>query len=246
MIGYEDLIARIRGRAGIGDNATAEKAARAAVSTVTGYLPADESRYVADTLPPRLSGAVHRPERGEATDVTDAADAADATDATDAAGLVDDLARRLHEDRDRARYLLQGVVSALQDAEPALVDRLQEALPGALGELAGAPVATAEPISSRRLTHEEVAQELRRLAAWTGDAHRIQRAVTVPPDRRDMLIDQVRQAADEQKEHLEIGRTDDGCTLTVYTASVDAVTPDDLAFAARLDEIIDAAPYISR
>lgn len=231
MVGYEELITRIRSRAGIDDNETAERAARGAVATITGYLPADETRQLADALPPRLADAVRHREQ---------------TDATDAAGLVDDLARQLQEDRERARYLLQGVLSALQDAEPALADRLREALPGALGELSGAPVATAEPISSRRLTDDEVAQELRTMAAWTGDSRRIQRTVTVPPERRDMLVDQVMRSADEEKERLEVDRTEDGLTLTVYTASVDAVTPDDLAFATRLDEIIDAAPYVSR
>lgn len=231
MTGYEDLITRIRDRAGIDNNETAERAARGAVATITGYLPADETRQLADALPPRLADAVRHREQ---------------TDATDAAGLVDDLARQLQEDRERARYLLQGVLSALQDAEPALADRLREALPGALGELSGAPVATAEPISSRRLTDDEVAQELRTMPTWTGDSRRIQRTVTVPPERRDMLVDQVMRSADEEKERLEVDRTEDGLTLTVYTASVDAVTPDDLAFAARLDEIIDAAPYVSR
>lgn len=231
LIGYQDLVTRIRSRAGIDSNDAAETAARGVVTTVTGYLPAEETRRLADALPPRLADAVASGE---------------GSSETNAAGLVDDLARRLREDRERARYLLQGVLSAIQDAEPEVADRLRQALPGGLGELAGAPVATAEPLGSRRLTDDEVAQELATMAAWTGDSHRIQRTVTVPPERRDMLIDQVRRSADEEKEHLEIGRTDDGFTLTVYTASVDAVTPDDLAFASRLDEIIDAAPYISR
>lgn len=231
MTGYEELISRVRERAGVDSNESAERAARAAVETVTGYLPAAETQLLVDALPRRLRDAA-RQEQDDSE--------------ADAADLVDDLARRLEENPERARYLLQGVLSALHDDQPGVVDRLRQSLPGALGEPAGTPVATAEPISSRRLTDGEVEQELGALPAWTGDSRRIRRTVSVPPDRRDMLIDQVMRSADEEKERLEVEGTEDGLTLTVYTASVDAVTPSDLSFAARLDGIIDAAPYISR
>lgn len=231
MTGYEELISRIRERAGVDTNQSAERAARAAVATVTGYLAAAETQPLVDALPRRLRDAAHEDELG-----------GDARPAD----IVDDLARRLEESPERARYLLQGVLSALYDDQPDLVNRLRDSLPGALGEPAGAPVATAEPISSHRLTDAEVERELGALPAWTGDSRRIRRTVAVPPDRRDMLIDQVMRSADEEKERLEVDRTRDGVTLTVYTASVDAVTPSDLSFAARIDGIIDAAPYISR
>lgn len=178
LTSYEELITRVRDRADTEANETAENAARAVVGVVTAQLPRREADDLAAALPPRLRDA--------------ARDTDPETAATDAANLVDGVAARLQQDRDRARYLLQAVLSALGDDQPDLMERVARSLPGSLGELSGAPVANAEPISSRRLTDDEVAQELRPLTGWTGDSRRIRRTVVAPREWQGRLTEQVR------------------------------------------------------
>ncbi len=240
MTAYAELITRIRDRTGIETNDEAERAARTVVDAVAGQLPDRGAREeLATYLPARLRDAAYPQQSPD--------DAAQSAQSTQPAEFVTVVAERLGWQHERARYVIQGVFSALGDDQPQLMGRVRQWMPGALGEQAGsmAPVADTAPDTGRQLTEEEVASELSTLAGWTGNAHRIHRTVSLPPEWVQPLIEQVLRASSESRQHVDVAQGPDEVTFTLYTDSVGAVTADDLAFARSIDQIVFSAPYVS-
>ncbi len=86
------------------------------------------------------------------------------------------------------------------------------------------------------LTAEELARELERLPAWSGDTTRICR--TVRPRDLWALLERVAQAEAEIDHHTVVDLDAGSVTFTLWSHVCGAVTVADLELARRLDAVL--------
>jgi 4a-hydroxytetrahydrobiopterin dehydratase len=85
-----------------------------------------------------------------------------------------------------------------------------------------------------------VAEALRALANWEGDANSLRRTVTAPDFMTGIrVVDEVAIVAEELNHHPDIDVRWRKVTFTVSTHSKGGVTERDVELARRIDEIVE-------
>lgn len=145
---------------------------------------------------------------------------------------------------EQARHDAQAVLSALAEQDPELVGSLD--LPPYLADLLGPPPVGGGVVgpaaSTPPLTDDQTRQALSRLRRWSGDRRALSRTIWLPPDNLDRVLRRVADLKPDLGRGPKISRGRDGsATLTVRTASVDAVTSLDVDLAERIDAVIEEA-----
>jgi pterin-4a-carbinolamine dehydratase/uncharacterized protein (DUF2267 family) len=220
------------------------------VATEAHLSGAEEAAHVARTILAELSLHLDMPQRRRLRQSLPAADR-DAAYATvppregAAADLFRDIGEHLYTPPERARYLARTVLSTLGDSDRGLVEELRPHLPPDVVDL----FAEAEPDAVRRhpatqapapLTVAEVADALRARPAWSGNNRRLERTVSLPPDRIQPLLRRVELETRDLGHRFDHSIGEGSITFILYTRSVDAVTELDLRMADAIDAVVAA------
>ena len=90
------------------------------------------------------------------------------------------------------------------------------------------------------LTDTELAAALTALNGWSGDQQAITRTVAIKEDALAGFTARLEEIAREMNHDPELARPDDSTlTITMTTHSAGGVTELDVAYAARVDALID-------
>lgn len=222
---HQELLDRVRDRAGAASEADARAGAEATVAALAGRLNATDRRGLVDLVPGPLQTAADTVRPGE----------------PEQADFLGDVAQRAGVNEERARVLAKGVLATLQEVAGERSAALP--MPADIADLAAEPGPSGGIVSDtgavQPLTDEEAAAGLRDLPAWSGDASRISRVVALPEENAQALIDQVREFVRSANGHVDIERTEDGIRISLWTRRAGGVTRPDLSLAHRVDGLIE-------
>lgn len=230
---YQEFIDGVKTHAGLSTTGDARQAVVHVLEAVARHLDGVDRQQLATALPEKLRNSVD-------------------WDVPNASGhgleqLLQDVAQQAGSTPERARYLVQGVLSELTAEDRALADTLEHRLPGEFSALFAAPgggpppewgAASADD-RPRPLDSAELERALQRLVGWAGDTERISREVSLPPERWKPVYRRVETAQQELSHHAAIEERSDGVVVfSLRTRSLDAVTELDLRLAERIDAAI--------
>ncbi|GLZ46149.1 hypothetical protein Acsp06_23340 [Actinomycetospora sp. NBRC 106375] len=226
---HQEFLAGVATRGGFAETDEARRAADAVLATVAEHLPADDRDALAAALPSLLeqeSGVDRVGGGGTPTE----------------AGLVDDVVSRTGWSAERARYALVAVTGQLTAEDADLGGRIGRVLPIELhgGGPTLPPDAASEGAQGRPqpVDADELDRALgQRLPEWSGDRSGIQRTVSMPAERVDLLLERLRAVEHETGHRLRIlDRTPTSLTVRARNERQEIVTAADLDLAARFDE----------
>src|SRR3954451_7323555 len=209
MLEYQGLISALQSRTGLEDTERARAGAETTLEVVAGWLdPADRQR-LADALPSRLGSLV----------------LASARQVDDAPQLLQEVAAAVQAPPKRALYLVQALLSALADEEPEVAELVRRRVPADVADLFAAPgegppperAASAATDLPTELTEAEVATALQRLPGWTGDTHRLSRAVAPRGGLGGRALDRIAAADQDMRPRRRRPDDPDGVTFEVWT-----------------------------
>lgn len=231
MVSHESLVETVAAQAHLSRPDEATHVARTVLADLTLRLDMPERRRLRQALPPADR---------------DAAYATVPVRPGGAREFLRELGHHLDAPPERARHLAAAVLSTLGTTDPGLADDLSRHLPADIAALFAGP----GPEPARRhpttaapapLTTDEVEAALRTRPAWHGDSHRLERTVSLPPDRIRPLLRRVELATRGLPYHRFDHQVADGTlTFVLYTRSVDAVTEPDLRLADAIDATVNA------
>ena len=226
---YQTFVDGVRRRAGLEEAADARRASVEVVEAVAHHLDGVDRAQLATALPGALRESVHwdaenRPGERQSD-------------------LVAELARKTDVPGEKARLLIQAVLSELDAEDQALADMLRHRLPeefaGAFSPPGGEAQSGAGP-SPRPLDSGELDRALDQLEGWSGTTERIRREIYLPRDRWRPLLHQVKRAESELSHHVSIEEREESLVFVLRTRSVAAVTELDLALARQIDDAVAA------
>ncbi|WP_246537909.1 DUF2267 domain-containing protein [Saccharopolyspora endophytica] len=232
---YQEFTDGVMRRAGVATTQEAREASTHALEALAQHLDGLDREQVASVLPPTLRDAIV----GESS----------TPEGSTAPDLVQEMSRRASCPPERARYLLEAVLSEIVTADPALGESLRHRLPQEFAPLFAAPGqgpppdlnAAAAEDKPRPLDPDELERALDQLENWRGSTAGISREISLPQDRQRPLLARVRAAEEELSHHVNV--THPGAELVrfeVRTRSLGSVTELDMRLAARIDEAIRA------
>jgi len=157
------------------------------------------------------------------------------------------VASELDASPERARFLAQAVLSALEDRDPPTAETVRSELPEDFADLFAAPgdgpppdrAATAALPEPTDLTAEEVAGALAGLPGWTGDERGLERTVDLPPGIGQELRDRIARVEQEMNHHAMFEERADGTVIRVWTHARGVVTDLDIELARQISEVIE-------
>jgi pterin-4a-carbinolamine dehydratase/uncharacterized protein (DUF2267 family) len=230
MITHEHLTEEVRRRAALPDTDAATRVTRVVLGALSHRLEMPQRRHLRQALPGPEQDAAYATVPPSGDGVTD---------------LLAEAGRHLEVPPERALLLAQAVLSEIAEADPALGRELRDHLPGDYAPLFSPPATYPERRHSATdspapLTSAELAAELGRRPAWSGDTGRLTRTVALPEDRLPPLLDAVRRAGADLSHRADWELTGDGVVFSLRTRSVDAVTRLDLELADRIDAAVEA------
>lgn len=232
---YQEFTDGVMWRANIPTTQEARESSTHALEALVQHLDGLDREQVASVLPPTLRDAV----AGESSSPEGSA----------APGLVLEMSRRASCPPERARYLMEAVLSEIVAADPALGDSLRHRLPQEFTPLLTAPGqgpppglnAAAAENKPRPLDADELERALGQLENWRGSTAGIAREVSLPQERQRPLLARVRAAEEELSHHVNVTHPSaDLVQFEVRTRSLGSVTELDMRLAARIDEAIRA------
>ncbi|MEU7998061.1 DUF2267 domain-containing protein [Micromonospora sp. NPDC049060] len=163
----------------------------------------------------------------------------------DLPGFLAEVGRISGRTPEQARYAAEATVAALADHDGDLIESLHvpdglrdllEPAPPAGGGLVGATRAT-PPLSDADLR-----KALGGLPYWSSDGNVLYRAVELPPDNLDRVLDRLDLLRQDTGRGPRIGRSGPTtAVLTVRSRQADAVTALDVDLAHAVDDAIDEA-----
>jgi 4a-hydroxytetrahydrobiopterin dehydratase len=157
------------------------------------------------------------------------------------------VASELDASPERARFLAQAVLSALDDQDPPTAEAVRSELPEDFLDLFASPgdgpppdrPATAALPEPTDLTPEEVSAALSGLPGWTGDERGLERTVVFPPGIGQELRDRISRIEQEMNHHAVVEERADGTVFRVWTHARGVVTDLDIELARRISEVIE-------
>ncbi|NRQ30295.1 DUF2267 domain-containing protein [Nonomuraea sp. NN258] len=207
------------------DSGRARAAAEATLTALARALDDDDRRVLIDALPPELTDDFPMDRPGN-----------DGTEEgiVRQAGL---LGRRPPEE---ARLRAQAVLAAVKEQDPELVARLH--IPEQVRGLFQSPESgggiTGPTGGIAPLTDDEIVAALRTLPLWSGNRDGLRRVISLPPEN----LRAMRKALDGLKvtygRQPQLHDTADGLEIIVRTASIGAVTAQDVDLARTVDGLI--------
>ncbi|MFC4018771.1 DUF2267 domain-containing protein [Micromonospora sp. GCM10011542] len=227
-VGYHELVEDVRRRAGV-DFRTAKVGAEATVLVLAFALEAAERQRLLDAVPTSLHDVlpVDGVERHR-----------------DLPGFLAEVGRISGRTPEQARYQVEATLAALADQDGDLIESLH--VPDGLRDLLNPPAAGGGLVGADSTTPTLDAAELRAALAdlpyWSGDADALTRAVALPPDNLDRVLDRLDQLRQETGRSPTIARpAATAAVLTVRSRQADGVTQLDVDLAHRIDDAIDEA-----
>jgi hypothetical protein len=227
VIDYRDLVADIGRRAGT-DFAEARTAAGATVVALARALAEADRERLLDAVPAELHD-----ERSTAISRWD-----------DLPGFLAEVARLGGSTPEQARLRAQATLNALAEQDRDLVESLD--VPIDLRELLDPPPTGGGLVNPTGgtpvLTGPELRAALSRLPYWSTEGRGLSRAIVLPPDNLDRVLDQVDRLRPETGRGPRVGREPDGtAVIVVRTGGADGVTALDVALAHAVDEVVEDA-----
>ena len=233
-LGHKALVHAVAKRAGRDDLERVDREAESVLVGVARRVGADSRTQLAAVLPLGLAEVV-----------------AQSTTPVDDPGLAPFLATVSSvpdDDPERARFVAQAVLSFIAEGCPQVAESLRAELPDEFGDLFTPPTrlpprerdGSPAPPEPARLTREEVEGALAELPGWTGDDHRLRRAVSLPAEVAADVRGRIARVEEQLHHHAVVEEAPDGTTYLLWTRSVDGVTERDLELAARISDIVDA------
>jgi pterin-4a-carbinolamine dehydratase len=227
-VGYHELVDDVRRRAGV-DFRTAKVGAEATVLVLAFALEAAERQRLLDAVPSSLHDVlpVDGVERHR-----------------DLPGFLAEVGRISGRTPEQARYHAEATLAALAEQDGDLIESLH--VPDGLRDLLNPPAAGGGLVGAASTTPTLDAAELRAALAdlpyWSGDSGALTRAVALPSDNLDRVLDRLDRLRQETGRSPSIGRpAPTAAVLTVRTRQADGVTALDVDLAHRIDDAIDEA-----
>jgi pterin-4a-carbinolamine dehydratase/uncharacterized protein (DUF2267 family) len=229
VIEYSDLVAATSRHIGVDDAAQVRAGIEAVFGAVDQILDADARGRLAAELPGSLRTTISNASNSRTLSTEE---------------FVGVVAGFGSYPTERARYWTQAVLAALGEVDPAAAEIIRPNLPdaGLAAPLGQGPAPRGSGVPTNRqpeiLTADEISRAVAAMPGWTGDEHRLQRTVEIPPERVQPLTDAVHRIQQELNHHANIDNDPAGLSFTIWTHSLDRVTDLDLELAQRIDEAI--------
>lgn len=229
---YQQFVDGIRRRAALDRAEDAGRAAVDVIEAVAARLDGVDRAQLAAALPDALRDAVRWDVPAEVSDR--------------AADLVRSAASAPGASPERARYLVQAVLSELAAEDRAVADMLRHRLPDEFADLFAAPEhagpagssAAAAASGPRPLDADELGRALAELENWSGTTAEISREVSLPDDRWQPLLARVHRAEAELSHHARVEHRRTGLVFALRTDATGSVTELDLTLARRIDDAV--------
>ncbi|HEX5595473.1 MAG TPA: DUF2267 domain-containing protein [Micromonosporaceae bacterium] len=222
---YRELVENVRRRARL-DFEQARRAAEATVIALARALDDQDRQRLLEAVPPALRNDYPVVTPRQPCTLT---------------GFLDDVARMTLHSREQARYQAQAALNALAEQSGDLVESLD--IPTDIRDLlapqptGGGLVDVARHVAP--LTDDEVKAALADLPYWSGSSRALLRAVVLPPENLDRVVQRLELLREETGRAPHIERRDGTALIVVRTQSVNAVTALDIDLAHAVDAAID-------
>ncbi|MEY9212504.1 DUF2267 domain-containing protein [Thermobifida halotolerans] len=229
MIAHQELIDRVAAHDEVADSEEARRAVHAVVAALSPHLVPRAREELRQELPRSLRNNVG---------------GTGAAFATDSGALARRVGEDLHCPPEHGLQLTRTVLSEIALASPGLGEDLAVSLPEDLAEWVRDPVGaqgrsdTGATGAPSRLDEATLSAARERLPDWEGDTRRLTRSVRLPKDRIPPLLARVDRLCRDLNSSPHHETTDDGIVFTVQTASVGAVTTQDIELAERVDRAV--------
>jgi uncharacterized protein (DUF2267 family)/pterin-4a-carbinolamine dehydratase len=230
VVKYKELVEEIRKVSGLPDADSAARAAAATMGALSHVLPAADRERMADLLPGKLRNSME----------ADARFAPSGGRRVEESGFVAEVAGRCGCTPQQARLRAHATLATLAAREGENLAKIR--LPDWFDDLVNSPDpyvgVVAAATKAPPLTEEEVRVALTYLPHWTGDRRQLVRSVGLPPENADRVRRQVERTIDASHRHGVVQPIPDGVRITLQTESAQAITPDDVDLARRIEQTL--------